>query len=293
MDEATLEFPLRGIDRSKAFVRQTGETTSVGSNIRSFERLEDRRRGGSRPGLIRWLDSLLPGSIQGLGSVAATGEQFALGYFPFQWPDFVLDPVSFGPVRNGGTGHSSLPKITPRLDWTPAHKELLEDQAFVAGDFNAAAHDPRDNSVIAGTYSYSLPLGTIFGHRTQRVVNLTFTPTDTSTFRVAQASFTFKRNAAKRTRDETPPVGQAALTVFPDCIVGGYVDGTAAYIDSGNSASGTWSYSPPAGSHTTAIDGSTLNPPVPGLVFLFDATFTPTIGVGFTMTGLIGTVLGA
>ena len=60
-----LRFPVAGIDRSRAFSDQRprpvaegvyGRTTPVGVNVRGFEATGDRRRGGTRPGLRRYVD---------------------------------------------------------------------------------------------------------------------------------------------------------------------------------------------------------------------------------------------
>lgn len=65
-DEAytELNYPLAGIDTSRAFSeqkpRQVGEdlwarSTPEGVNVRGFEPDTDRARGGSRPGLVKYL----------------------------------------------------------------------------------------------------------------------------------------------------------------------------------------------------------------------------------------------
>ena len=58
---ADAQFPLAGIDRSAAFDQQpkraalVSRTTVLGVNVRSFECITGRGRGGSRPGLAKYI----------------------------------------------------------------------------------------------------------------------------------------------------------------------------------------------------------------------------------------------
>lgn len=60
---ADVTFPLAGIDRSASFDQQrpksspvgVSRTTVLGVNVRSHEVLTGRRRGGSRPGIVKYL----------------------------------------------------------------------------------------------------------------------------------------------------------------------------------------------------------------------------------------------
>jgi hypothetical protein len=56
--EAT--FPTLGLDVSTEFDLQPAATTPEATNVRGFESLTQRDRGGSRPGLIRYPDERLP-----------------------------------------------------------------------------------------------------------------------------------------------------------------------------------------------------------------------------------------
>lgn len=58
MPEATLKFPVRGIDRSEAFFMQEAYSCHDGVNVRAFDTVA-RARGGSRPGLARYVDARL------------------------------------------------------------------------------------------------------------------------------------------------------------------------------------------------------------------------------------------
>ncbi len=55
-----LPFPPKGIDRRDAFDSQAKGTTPDAQNVRFFERATMRGRGGTRPGLTRFIDDQLP-----------------------------------------------------------------------------------------------------------------------------------------------------------------------------------------------------------------------------------------
>lgn len=61
MDETIeLLFPAKGVDRSTSYEDQRPGTTPVATNVRFYEPMTDRARGGSRPGLTRFIDQQLP-----------------------------------------------------------------------------------------------------------------------------------------------------------------------------------------------------------------------------------------
>lgn len=72
--EIPLPFPLRGLDLSQAVWQQPPGTTPVGTNVRGYEPATTRQRGGSRPGLARYVSGQVPGGglIQDLNVVVAT-----------------------------------------------------------------------------------------------------------------------------------------------------------------------------------------------------------------------------
>ncbi len=82
-----VNFPVGGIDQSNAFAKQLprkvggdggkdvyGRTTPTGTNVRGYEATTDRRRGGSRPGLVKFVPTALVAGwlIQDLNVVATT-----------------------------------------------------------------------------------------------------------------------------------------------------------------------------------------------------------------------------
>jgi hypothetical protein len=63
-DAIDLKFPAAGLDVTQPYgkpqPRALGDgvyarTTRVGTNVRAYEATQDRRRGGSRPGLARYV----------------------------------------------------------------------------------------------------------------------------------------------------------------------------------------------------------------------------------------------
>ena len=64
--EATMRFPVRGIDRLESFQMQEAYSTFEGINVRAFD-VVDRARGGSRAGLSRYIDEQI-GSLAWLVS---------------------------------------------------------------------------------------------------------------------------------------------------------------------------------------------------------------------------------
>lgn len=272
MEETPLQFPVRGIDLARAFARQTGETTARAVNVRAFDPLEDRHRGGSRDGLTRWIDAALPAEIQGIGAVASTGEEFVIGYYPFHWPGFIVNPTNYAPVRPGGSGEPQLPGLVPTLAWTPDKSALYEDEAFAVGELDATATDPRDLSSLAGTFSYDPAAGTLFGHVATRTVTVTFTPTDTATFRKAQTTYTFHRKKTLTYVDWSPTTSVAVNTVLDGAIL------TAAgkNKDDDTSVAGTVTYDlfGPDGLAIAPADGATLDQA--DVEYTIVALFTPT-----------------
>lgn len=55
MDEQELMFPTKGVDLSLEFDRQPGGTTVYARNVRTQDPLDFRDRGGSRPGLSKYV----------------------------------------------------------------------------------------------------------------------------------------------------------------------------------------------------------------------------------------------
>lgn len=60
---ADINFPLAGVDRSarydatpsKSSPLGVSKTTQIGVNVRSYEAMTGRGRGGSRPGIVKYI----------------------------------------------------------------------------------------------------------------------------------------------------------------------------------------------------------------------------------------------
>lgn len=89
-------FPARGIDVSCEFGRQPKRTSPEAENVRAFEPGDDRARGGSRPGLVKFLNDMVSGSneIQHICLLVTAGvANLQVGVTPpIDIADFVLDP---------------------------------------------------------------------------------------------------------------------------------------------------------------------------------------------------------
>lgn len=277
MEETPIQFPVRGIDLARAFVRQTGETTARAVNVRAFDPLEDRHRGGSRDGLARWIDVALPAEVQGIGVVLATGEEFVIGYYPFEWPAFVVNPTNFAPVRPGGSGEPQLPGLVPSLSWSPGATSLYEDEAFGLTHYNPVALDPRDDSPLAGTFGFDVAIGSLFGHVATRQVVATFTPTDTATFRKGQSKYTFTRKKTRTYVDWSPTTSVAVNTVLDGTIL----NATGKNRDDDTSVAGTVYYDlyGPDGEAIAPADGATLDQE--NATYTIVALFKPTDAVRY------------
>lgn len=121
--EMGVPFPVAGIDLSSEYGRQPPMTTPEASNVRGFDTLAERGRGGSRPGLTKFIDSTVNGVhvIQHL-TVLVDPQEPALPIAGFDIPDpsdngrNLLTDGSVRLVRRGGSGNRHLvnPGSPPR-----------------------------------------------------------------------------------------------------------------------------------------------------------------------------------
>lgn len=161
MDEehfADMTFPSRGVNKVSGFQIQLPETTPVGENVRMFEAMTNRARGGSRSGLSQWIEEEVTGAglettIQHIGIVVTNDGDAMLGSFntgdfldpssagpEFSWPPlkFTRNPQRF--VRAGGDGvqpfknHAPLSPPVPPIPPTEAKRYKIEfNSAAIAG----------------------------------------------------------------------------------------------------------------------------------------------------------------
>lgn len=201
---------------SGEFGVQAQLTTPVGTNVRFFEALTRRGRGGSRPGLVRYPDDAMPGLIQHLNYIvdpsadALAIDRELVGWYAFRYVLFAdpstnnlrrrypLHTVRY--VRRGGWAmalNRNKPgpnKKTPTINWSdPADQPVGSPSAvytITGTQLNAAAVDPVTSASVAGTYLYSPPQDTNVqvGTYTLRV---RFTPTNLTTYTIAEKTVTF------------------------------------------------------------------------------------------------------
>jgi len=143
---ASMDFPLNGLDLTTEFELQRPGTTPVGKNVRAYEALTQRGRGGSRPGLVKYLPQQVSGPhlIQHLnylvdpsadalmtqfdpldGQIATVG--VGLGFVPFSpsgfyfgFPNFGMGfpqilPATFNPGAPGA-GFGGIPDPSTNID---------------------------------------------------------------------------------------------------------------------------------------------------------------------------------
>ncbi len=100
-----LQFPLNGLYLATENETPPPNTTPVGSNVRTFETLTGRGRGGSRPGLKQYIpDQLIPGvKVQHLAVII---DPQAAGLFGGVGSDSTTDPA-----RNLDGGSGGFPPV--------------------------------------------------------------------------------------------------------------------------------------------------------------------------------------
>jgi hypothetical protein len=135
-------FPVGGVDVSCEFSRQPPGTAADAENVRSFDTLEDRMRGGSRPGLSKFIDERVNGVsvIQHLAVlVDPTTLALSASSIPYTVGGTETGPASQGSklYRRGGSGAQpavSLAAGSISLEAQPANPAPGAAPAFVAGE---------------------------------------------------------------------------------------------------------------------------------------------------------------
>lgn len=202
---ADLRFPSAGIDLLLSFSGQRPGTTPVGLNVRAFEPSTLRVRGGSRPGLVKFVTDQLPHSyssgsrlIQNLDLVVEFDGVGLLNNYDFD-PPLIYDPSDPGPSSSwppgelwrvppwgfpiGGTGVPPFKngKTTPEVVWANP-SDIVAGSALSGTQLDATARNPRTLANVPGTFSYSPASGAVLDAGMGQVLNTTFTPTDTDTY---------------------------------------------------------------------------------------------------------------
>lgn len=103
-----LPFPLKGLDVTTEFQEQPPGTTPVGVNVRAFEPLKQRARGGTRPGIQKYIAEQIPEGtelIQHLDYIVdPTTDALTVNFHvPGEdWPENPLIPGQFYPPEGAG-----------------------------------------------------------------------------------------------------------------------------------------------------------------------------------------------
>lgn len=200
-------FPVLGIDLSRPFAIQRDGTTFVGDNVRAFEPGTGRGRGGSRPGLSRFISQQVPAGaelLQLLTVVVRADGIALLANYDDAAPD-LYDPSSIGPpdswppgrftrtpalpIPQGGWGippWKGAP-VTPNIVW-PDPAAIAIGTALSGTQLNAVARDRQSNDVVPGSYTYYPISGTELPLGLAQELFVTFTPTDTTRYRIRTAT---------------------------------------------------------------------------------------------------------
>jgi len=168
MDRKPLEFlyPFKGIDENWAFRRQPEGTTPDALNVRPFDGLEHRARGGQRGGLSKYVADTVNGvnRIQALGQVTVALDPSAvtadtlLDAEPFTYANGLLSTVGstkwdvFEKAAGAGADNPGT-----AISWSAAGTHYPSvDTNKCSGDFGA------DNYITASIHKTVLDPGEVF-----------------------------------------------------------------------------------------------------------------------------------
>ena len=155
-------FPVAGIDRQEEFQEQPALTTPVAKNVRAFEPSSDRGRGGSRPGLSKYLADATPAGtheIQHLQIIVdPQGPLTGLSFGPSDTTTndtsdggrAVLDSGETRKIREGGSGFYTHPETDQTPDSSDDPIALRQfKKAETNGDATVALDsEPLENSIL-------------------------------------------------------------------------------------------------------------------------------------------------
>ncbi len=164
-----LRFPIAGIDVANGYDRQPtrpapgggyARTAAEGVNVRSFEPGTGRARGGSRPGLAKYIATQVNGAsalVQGINVVSGVGYSAPGGGVQSSQSGRVvtLVAVSGGTVKvadAGAAAYTAVTNGTGALNATGVIMSAANGQKlWFADGTNYKVYDPETNSVSAWT----------------------------------------------------------------------------------------------------------------------------------------------
>ncbi len=170
-----LPFPKRGINLAVADIPtdtkiDPGDFCDVGKNVRLYESLTERGRGGQRSGLSRYIDQSIGSQIQHLNTIVRT-DGAALG-FAFQGTEFEATGLYLGldlttPVdpTGGGGGYQPSPSFDTRYnaDLTVSDPTVPADGTNAQVVFTVVDRDNNPAPDIA-VQLYTYPGGRVGNH---------------------------------------------------------------------------------------------------------------------------------
>lgn len=111
-----LLFPQRGLDLSRGYANQLPGTAPAAINVRLQEPGQLRDRGGSRPGLVKYVAGQVPEGpelIQHLTFIVDPTTDALLDDLDYDDPNGILDPSSAGPSTSWGTRYAGRTTRAP------------------------------------------------------------------------------------------------------------------------------------------------------------------------------------
>jgi hypothetical protein len=214
-----LPFPASGIDVTNEEHQQRPNTSPLAINVRLRDPLHRRLRGGSRPGISRYIDAKVGGAtsvIQHLEAITtinadalpanqwdAEAERFYAGDpsvpVPEGWEflgdytetadyldEYVIEPRTQQKIPKKGTGYPPRPpgydrKIYPRLRW-PVNADITFPTPITVTQLNVKAHHPETNELVAGTFEFWPDKGVVLPVGVDHPLRTIFWPTETSKY---------------------------------------------------------------------------------------------------------------
>lgn len=267
-DPAFMAFPLNGVDAEQPFDLQPQGTAPDAMNVCAVDPSTNRARGGSRPGLGRFLPPLPTGSaIQHLQLIvdpqaealtADFGELPFGSLIQFEWVDDPTTGISQGRPRNlgqvprGGSGREtgfSINKTPTKIIWAdPA--DMAQGDALGSTQLNATAATVELSLPVTGTFQYSPPAGTVLGTG-KATLMVVFTPSNPTLYKGCIGQVEVK--VAPGPKTVTLNWSNPASITTPTPLSSTQLNATATAQGVGD-VPGTFTYTPPAG--TVLLEGN-------------------------------------
>jgi hypothetical protein len=244
-----LLFPTKGLEVTSEFSSQPQQTTSVANNVRGFEPMTGRERGGQRSGISRYLPQLATGGkIQHLNFIVdpqADALIADIDHFGPEFADYIDDPSTNNNAagrgnrnngrrfRRGGSGRQPNRQL-PRIQRTHVTITWSDPADITFGTPLSGAQLNATAAVgilpIPGTFTYVPPSGTVLPIGSSQALGVTFTPTDSGLYFSETKTVHINVTPPALFRDQsngdgtTAPVASLAVTMsfntnVGDCIL--------------------------------------------------------------------------